>query len=40
MLGALTEAAMVVARSDAAAKARLEAEHALATMLAGRRVSK
>ena len=40
LLGALTETAMVVARSDDPAKARLEAERALTTMLAGWRVSK
>jgi AcrR family transcriptional regulator len=40
LLGALTETAMVVARSDDPAKARLEAERALTTMLTGWRVSK
>jgi AcrR family transcriptional regulator len=40
LLGALTETAMVVARSDDPAKARGEAERALTSMLAGWRVSK
>jgi len=38
LLGALTETAMVVARSDNPAKARGEAERALTSMLAGWRV--
>jgi hypothetical protein len=40
LLGALTETAMVVARSDDPAKARRDAERALTAMLAGWRVSK
>ena len=40
LLGALTETAMVVARSNDPAKAREEAERALISMLAGWRVSK
>jgi AcrR family transcriptional regulator len=39
LLGALTETAMVVARSEDPAKARAEAERALRSMLAGWRVS-
>ena len=40
LLGALTETAMAVARSDNPAKARMEAERALISMLAGLKVSK
>ena len=40
LLGALTETAMLVARSDDPAKARGEAERALTSMLTGWRVSK